>query len=116
MHWLLPAPVSDLNPFQVLDVAATRDEERSVLVVTVINRHPTDSVTSTIELRDVVADGTAEAHTVAHTDPAARNDFGTPTEVAPRTTTFTAQGGELSYDFPPCSVTVLRIPTAASRG
>ncbi|MCG2797374.1 MAG: hypothetical protein L6367_02420 [Cellulomonas sp.] len=116
VHWLLPAPVADLNPFQMLDVAATRDVERSVLVLTVVNRDPSDSVPTTIELRDVVADGTGEAHTVTHRDPAARNDFDAPDEVAPRTTSFIARGGELVFDFPPCSVTVLRIPTVASRG
>jgi len=110
MHWLWPMPVSDLNPFQVLDVAATRDEHRTTLVVSVVNRDPETPVETTIQLRDVVAAGAAAVHTVAHADPAATNDFDRQ-EVVPTSSTLEVDGSQITYTFPPCSVTVMRIPT-----
>jgi alpha-N-arabinofuranosidase len=113
LHWLWPEPVADLNPFQVLDVAATRDEKKSLLVLTVVNRDPKNAIETSIEIRDVLAKGKALVSTLACDDPAAKNDFDAPDRVAPVNSSFEAEGGALRYSFPPCSVTVMRIPTVA---
>jgi alpha-N-arabinofuranosidase len=113
MHWLWPMPVSDMNPFQVLDVAATRDEDRTSLVVSIVNRHPDTAVDATVQLRDVVASGDATVHTLAHTDPRAMNDFHKE-DVSPVTSTVDVDGSDLAFTLPPCSVTVMHIPTTAA--
>lgn len=114
LHWLWPMPVADLGPFQVLDVAATRDEDRSELVVSVVNRDPENPIEARFEIRDLVVAGAGEAHTVTGTDPRTTNDFDRPDAVSITVSAVDLRGGEPRYTFPPCSVTVIRIPTTAA--
>lgn len=113
LHWLWPMPVADLNPFQVLDVAVTRDEARSTLTVAVVNRDPEHAVQTTFEIRDVAVAGEVDVHTVTGAGPQSVNDFSDPQAVAPTSAHVVLGGGELCFTFPPCSLTVLRIPTTA---
>jgi alpha-N-arabinofuranosidase len=110
-HWLWPVPVSDMNPFQILDVAATRDEEHTELVLTVVNRDPVLAHSAVIEVIGAKAGGLLSSETVGGGDPEALNDFGVQ-NVAPvmGLVTVAADG---TAEFPPCSVTVLKFPLSA---
>ncbi|MDL2229583.1 hypothetical protein LJC14_04955, partial [Treponema sp. OttesenSCG-928-L16] len=102
LHWLWPQPVADMNPFQVLDAAATRDESASVLVLSVINRDPKNDITAKLEIRDFSPKGSAEVFTYSSKDPYVKNSFENPGAAAPVTSVheFT---GEPEYTFPACS-------------
>ncbi|MFG1954504.1 alpha-N-arabinofuranosidase [Micromonospora sp. NPDC048830] len=111
MHWLWPQPVADMNPFQVLDVAATRDPDKSTLTLSVVNRSPDEEITADVELRDVVVAGAGQVTTLRHSDPRATNDFDRPDDVTPVESVAHVSGGSFRYAFPPCSITVFRLPT-----
>lgn len=113
LHWLWPQPVADMNPFQVLDVAATRDADRTRLTLSVVNRSPDVAVETVVELRDLRVQGPVAVSTVHHSDPHASNDFDRPDDVVPVDSVAEASHDGLRYSFPPCSVTVLRFATHA---
>jgi len=108
MHWLWPRPVADMNPFQVLDVAATRSEAGDELTVSVVNRDPDRPVRAQLALTTGTLGAPTVSETVSGPSPESVNDFGH--------STVTAQNGLVRIDadgsaeFPPCSHTVLKFP------
>lgn len=109
MHWLWPRPVADMNPFQVLDVAATRDIEARELVLTVVNRHPEDSITARLDVIGASVGSATFSSTVSGETVEAMNDFDAPDAVAAAdgVVDVTTDG---AVTFPARSVTVLRLP------
>ncbi|MGH2558220.1 MAG: alpha-L-arabinofuranosidase C-terminal domain-containing protein [Thermomicrobiales bacterium] len=103
--------VADLGSFQLLDVAATRDEARQALTLTVVNRDPERPITTTIELSDAaIADVVAIAEVNAG-DALATNSFAQPPSVTVNEKRGDASGRVFSYDFPAHSLTVLSFRT-----
>jgi alpha-N-arabinofuranosidase len=98
--------IADLGPFQGLDVTATRDEERHVLTLAVINRHPTDSIDTALDFGQVEGWSTRQAYEVASADPTDVNSFADPARVSVQERSL---GGSGAYSFPPHSLTVLRL-------
>ena len=99
------------GPFDVLDVAATRDADRSTLVVSLINRDEREALDVTIELNASEAAGTIDRFEVNGPDVHAVNDFGAPDVVGVTASTEDQAGGRLAVTLPPHSHTVLRVPT-----
>lgn len=107
LHWLWPQPVADLGPFQVLDVAATRDADWSGMTISVVNRHPDAATVTEVVLRDVTAVGTATIRTVTHDDLTASNDFDHPDEVGTSERNEPFEGRSVELEFPPRSLSVI---------
>ncbi len=108
-----PSRVANLGPFDVLDVAATRDADRSVLSVSLVNRSEHEAMEVTIDLSAGTATGTIERHEVNGEGVHAINDFDGPDRVSVTSSTEAAEGDRLVLQLPAHSHTVLRIPTTA---
>jgi alpha-N-arabinofuranosidase len=105
-----PHRVADLNPFPLLDVAATRDEARGRLALSVVNRSPDEALTARIELLGLQMRGDVQLDVLA-ADPSATNSFEAPDAVVPRSQTVTPGPDGVEHAFPPASHTVLRLST-----
>ena len=77
-----PYRVADLGPFQLLDVAATRDAERGRLTISVVNRDPDQAIATRIRLHDAKATGVMTVHEVTGDRPEAANTFARPDAVS----------------------------------
>lgn len=111
--WTDPArkkTVTDLGPFPMLDVAATRDEARRELTLCVINRDRERDHATSIELSGADFADVVRCYEVNGPAPDARNTFATPDIVGVRDGTAPAGGHTLQHTFPAHSVTVLRAP------
>jgi alpha-L-arabinofuranosidase len=103
--------VADLGPFQLLDVAASRDAEARRLTVSVVNREPRREIGTRIRLHGGTAAGLA-VHEVNGDDPDAVNTFADPSRVGVRSSRMDVSGGHLDLTFPPHSFTVLEVDLA----
>ncbi len=85
-HWIWRAPpVSDMNPFQLLDASATRDEDGTTVTVTVVNRDRENAVDARLDLVAAQVTGLAQVSTVVGPpEPYATNDFDHPRDRARR--------------------------------
>ena len=99
--------VSDLGPFQVLDVSATCDAARRTLCVAVVNRSPDEAIPTTISI-DGYRLGPLTVHVVNGADPDTRNSFESPEAVSVDTTYLSDPGRTVEYTFPAHSVVVLK--------
>jgi len=96
--------VSDLGPFALLDVSATRDVDGREVCIAVVNRDRDRSISCSIS----IVGGTvrsAEAYEVNGPSPESRNSFDDPSVVAVHTRSVDLTR---AYEFPPHSVTLLR--------
>ncbi|MBM4050255.1 MAG: hypothetical protein FJ279_34605, partial [Planctomycetes bacterium] len=92
-----------------LDVAATLSEDKSVLHITAINRHPRSGLTVDWHLGALKPQGEVTVATLTSPDPWARNTFEGPEAVALRTERLTwAEAGRRV--IPPASVMGVGIP------
>ena len=107
-----PYRVADLGPFQLLDVAATRDAQRRRLTVSVVNRDPEQSLDTRIQLDGARAAGPLVVHEVAGDRPEASNSAAEPDAVTTVTVKREMSGGELDIRFPPHSFTLLEVQLA----
>jgi alpha-N-arabinofuranosidase len=97
--------IARLGPFQALDVAASRDEERRMLTLAVINRHPHDAIETTLDIGGVEGWSTRQVHVVDGTDPTDSNSFADPTRVSVQERSLDTSENHV---FPPHSVSVVR--------
>lgn len=107
-----PHRVSDLGPFQLLDVAASRDPQAGRLTLSVINRDPDQPIATRIHLQGARATGTMTAHEVSGDKPDSANTFVQPDCVGVRTSRHHVDGEEIDVSFPPHSFTVLEVQLA----
>lgn len=107
-----PQTVSDLGPFKLLDVAATRDEGRQGITVTVVNRDQENPVRADVILQDGARARAARASEINGTSIGAVNSFEQPDAVGVFEREIHLDGGNLAYTFPAHSVTVLRLELA----
>jgi alpha-L-arabinofuranosidase len=102
--------VADLGPFQALDVSATRDADRHTLVVCVINRDPSATIETSIELVGGTIGSGGRGYEVNGPSVTATNSFAEPDLVSVRERAVDDNGATIRYSFPPHSVSVLRLP------
>ena len=102
-----------LGELQVLDVAATRNDDRSVLVVSLVNRDEHAALEVTIDLFAGALGGDIARFDVVGDDVHATNDFDRPDAASIQSSTLTGEGSALSLTIPAHTHTVLRIPTVA---
>lgn len=101
--------VGDLGPFQLLDVAASRDPDARHLTVSVVNRDPERTLPTRIDLFGAEVDGTMIVHEVNGPDPEATNTFEAPDAVTVRRHEQAVKGAGIEVAFPPHSFTTLEV-------
>ena len=101
--------VADLGPFPVLDVAATRDASGGV-VLAVVNRDPENAVRTEVRISDGSFSGQVSVYEVNGEHSAVSNSFDAE-EVGVEEDGFEVDGGSFEYEFPPHSVTLLKVGT-----
>ncbi len=104
--------VGDLGPFQLLDVAASRDAESSRLTISVVNRDPERELATRINLRDAAATGTMTVHEVNGARPDAVNSLARPDDVNVHTAKHEVGGEHIDITFAPHSFTLLEVDLA----
>lgn len=98
-----PHRIADLAPFSTLDVAATRDQDRRHLTVSIVNRHPEHP--SPLNLLVDGAIGAAEAEVVTGATPDDVNTFEAPECITPRPLPVEVGEGSVTLTLPPHSFT-----------
>ena len=104
-----PHRVADVGPFQLLDVAATRDPGRGRLTVSVVNRDPGQALATRIRLLDAEATGVMTVHEVNGDRPESVNSVEHPDAVRVHRSKREATGGHIDVTFAPHSFTVLEV-------
>jgi alpha-N-arabinofuranosidase len=104
--------VAGLGPFQLLDVAASRDPDARHLTISVVNRDPEQSLATRILLHGAQARGRMTAREVNGADPSVINTFEQPDQIAVRSFEQRVKGDGIDIDFPPHSFTVLEVDLA----
>jgi alpha-N-arabinofuranosidase len=107
-----PYRVADLGPFQLLDVAATRDAEGRRLAVSVVNRDPAQALDTRIQLAGARAAGPVMVHEVTGDSPEAVNTAAEPDAVTTVSTKRDVSGDVLDVRFAPRSFTLLEVQLA----
>ncbi|HEU5475514.1 MAG TPA: alpha-N-arabinofuranosidase [Actinophytocola sp.] len=94
----------------VLDAVATHDPESGAVALFAMNRHTTEPVTLTADLRALGPVTVTGAHILADPDPHAVNDRAHPDRVRPRALDLPApDGGRLTAVLPPVSWSVITL-------
>ena len=104
--------VADLGQFELLDVAATRDPERGLLTVSVVNRDPDHAIPTRVRFHDAKATGVMTLHEVNGDNPDAINTFARPDAVGVRNAKRELEGEHSISPFAPHSFTLLEVPLA----
>jgi len=107
--------VSDLGPFQLLDVSASCDSDIRVVCVAVVNRSRDEAIPARITV-DGHTFGSYTAHVVNGADAYTRNSFETPEAVSVDTSDRSEPGAILEYTFPAHSVVVIKGELHTSNG
>jgi alpha-L-arabinofuranosidase len=104
--------VADLGPFQLLDVAASRDAESRRLAISVVNRDPERELATRIRLLDAPVTGAMTVHEVNGSGPEAANSFAHPEDVSVNTAKREVGGEHIDISFAPHSFTLLEVDLA----
>jgi alpha-L-arabinofuranosidase len=107
-----PYRVADLGPFQLLDVAATRDAEGRRLTVSVVNRDPGQALDTRIHLAGARTAGPVMVHEVTGDSPESANSPAEPDAVTTVSTKRDVNGDVLDVRFAPHSFTLLEMQLA----
>ena len=94
----------------VLDVAATVDDDRDAMAVSLVNRDPSIDIDVTIDVAGT--NGTVSSALVITGDPKARNEWEAPDPIRPRPIDVSADDGVLRVTLPAASHVVLALVTA----
>ena len=92
-----------------LDVAATLDPEGGRIVISAVNRHPSEEAETELVLSDTELAPRARAYILYHDDAQAMNTLAEPENVSPRVEEVTVAGPRFSYAFLPHSYTLLEL-------
>ncbi len=103
-----PWTVSDLGPFELLDVTATCDSAGRELCVAVVNRSRDEAIATTVDLQGRSLAGELTVFEVNGADPSTMNSFQQPDAVGVQTRRIAASGCSFEYTFPAHSLTLLR--------
>jgi alpha-N-arabinofuranosidase len=104
-----PHRVADLGPFKVLDVAASRDEHRKLLTLTVVNRSPDTDIPTLVEFAGALDRAGSRTHVVNGPSPMASNSFAQPEQVGVTTQQLTSGGDRLELVFPAHSISCVEL-------
>jgi alpha-N-arabinofuranosidase len=103
----------DIPGIPYLDVSATINRERSTLVLSVVNRHRHEEITTALRVRDAALPASVTLHQLFHEDPDTRNTPDAPDAIAPERRTVTLAPGNPEIPFPPHSYSLLEIDLPA---
>lgn len=104
----VPPALSDLGPFQSLDVAATVDSDERDICLSVVNRQRDQAVTARIEALGRAFDGQLTVYEVNATDVTTTNSFEHPDQVGVCPRQVQGAGGSVEVTFPAHSLSVVR--------
>jgi alpha-L-arabinofuranosidase len=104
--------IDDLGPFQLLDVAATRDAEARHLTVSVVNRDPDRPSKARISLGGAKADGPVVVHEVNGPAAGATNGPDHPETMTEHVRRHPADGDHVDIELAPHSLSVLEVGLA----
>ncbi|WP_420113031.1 alpha-N-arabinofuranosidase [Pseudactinotalea sp.] len=107
--------VSDLGPFPVLDVAATRSADGTRLVVSVINRDPESEHRISLVLADTALAGNVTVRTISGPHPLATNEWDAPDVVGVQESALDGSGNALELTVGACSYVQIDAPIGAHR-
>jgi alpha-N-arabinofuranosidase len=96
----------DKNPIAVVETLVTTDESGKRWSIALINRHPDQPAACTVQMGDLLLDGTFDATVLAGDSPEAFNDVGHPERVMPEKQKVQFSKGVIN--LPPHSLTVVR--------
>jgi alpha-N-arabinofuranosidase len=108
----MPLPdrrLTDLGPFDYLDVAATVDPGSHALTLCVVNRHLERALPAELLLHGGQATGQGEISEINGPDIAARNSFEQPDAVGVSQDVWDPKGARPDYTFPAHSISVLKV-------
>ena len=103
--------VSDLGPFDLLDVTATGDQDGRELCIAVVNRSLDQALPACVELLGRTISGEVTVYEVNGAGPGTTNSFEHPDAVSVSTRSASATDRRLDYTFPAHSLTLLRART-----
>ena len=92
-----------------LDASATTDRDGGRIVLSLVNRHPTDELMTRVTIPGGLPAGEAVLHRLWHEDRFARNTIDQPDAIAPRTSTIAVPAGGLELVLPPHSFSMLEL-------
>jgi len=101
--------VAELGPFPLLDATATCDDSGRALTLAVVNRDKDRGHEATIDLTQGKAGGDVQLWEVTGPDVTATNSFEDPDAVGVRERRLQATDDMLVYEFPPRSLSILRM-------
>jgi alpha-L-arabinofuranosidase len=104
--------VGDLGPFQLLDVAASRDADAQRLTISVVNRDPQRALETRIALLGGAAAGRVAVHVVNAESPDSGNSFEHPETVDVSSSERETRGADIDLTFPAHSFTVVEVALA----
>lgn len=100
----------EYSAVRILDVAATLDKPRKVIVIYVVNRNKDKVIETMISLAEGQFTGDVQVHVINGADIKTENTFEKPNEVVAHKNILRASGKSLAYSFEPHSVTALVCP------
>jgi alpha-L-arabinofuranosidase len=99
------------QPTRSLFATAGRDEKRGETVISVANASSQPQTTKLQLTGARKVAGKALVTVLAADGPEAENSFAQPNHVMPQTQTLSLSGAEFEHQFPPWSLTILRVKT-----
>ena len=99
--------MKDFEGLPYLDVCSTIDKQRNKLVLSVINRHETETIETIVQIIGDRVLGPANGQVLTANSVKTENSFETPDAVAPVSIQEFDAANEFTYSFPPHSHTVL---------
>lgn len=91
----------------VVDAVATVDKSGKNWATALVNRHPSDAVTCTVKMKDILLEGEYDATILTGDSPDAYNDIEHPNRVVPRKTKLTFKKGVAN--LPPHSLSIVQV-------
>jgi alpha-N-arabinofuranosidase len=107
-----PHRMAHRGPFKLLDVAATRDAAARQITLAVVNRDLNRSIQTEVRFADGANPYHATVHEVTAANVEVANSFERPHAVEPQKSHLELGGQDLSYRFPPHSLTLLQMTFA----
>jgi len=99
----------DFEDLPYLDTCATYDREHGRLILSVVNRHETESIEADVQVLGTQLTGTVTGKVLTAGSVKAENSFEAPDNVIPTPISEFAAANQFTYTFPPHSHTVLRL-------
>ena len=99
--------INDKETVAVVDAIATVDKSGKNRAISLVNRHPAESVDCSVRIGDKLLNGTYKATVLTGDSPAAYNDIEHPDSIIPKETQITFKKGVAS--LPPHSLIIVHI-------